>query len=86
MAKDFHNAAGYGNLSEIKIFIAAGLSPNERGNNGITPLIMSARFHHNDVIEWLLMNGADVNLSDNQGRTALMHAAQSRNMDGRNKG
>lgn len=82
MAKDIHNAAGFGNLQAVKEFASAGISPNIRGNNGITPLIMSARFHHNHIIEWLLENGADVDLPDNQGRTALMHAAQSRNIAG----
>jgi ankyrin repeat protein len=82
MAKDIHNAAGYGNLKQVAEFVASGVKINQPGNNGITPLIMAARFHHNGVVQWLLAEGAQVDLADDRGRTPLMHAAQSRNIAG----
>ncbi|WP_298607804.1 sigma-70 family RNA polymerase sigma factor [uncultured Thiothrix sp.] len=43
---------------------------------GMTPLMIAAMHGHKGVFEYLLSLGADANLTDNQGRTALQIARQ----------
>ncbi len=52
MAKDIHNAAGFGNLKEIQRFVKRGVSIDERGPTGMTPLMVAAYYFHNDVLKW----------------------------------
>ncbi len=82
MAKNIHNATGHGNLDEIKRFLKKGVLIDEKNAQGMTPLMMAARFFYNDVVEWLINNGCDINIVDNAGRSALMHAAYTGNADG----
>jgi ankyrin repeat protein len=56
--------------------LAAEIVPND-----MTPLMAAAEKGHSDVCQMLLDAGADPNLKDAIGQTALMHVAQS----GRNK-
>ena len=46
-----------------------------------TPLIVALTNGHNDAFTFLIDKGADVNLQDHVGYTALHHAVQSRNFD-----
>ena len=45
--------------------------------SGITALIAAAYNGHERVVDLLLQRGAEVNLQDSKGRTALMKAAYS---------
>lgn len=54
-----------------------GSDVNERGDNGMSPLIYAAYFAHDDVVRTLLDSGADVNACGNNGITALMAALQN---------
>lgn len=49
---------------------------NERGKNGITPLMLAAKKGNGWEVRALLGRGARVNDSDNDGWTALMYAAR----------
>ena len=48
---------------------------NRRMNGGITPLIDAAMFNETSKVKWLIERGADVNLKDFRGETALIWAA-----------
>ena len=52
------------------------LAAKEWDNKGPTPLIIAASYGELDIIELLLDYGADPNLQDNWGNTALMNNAQ----------
>ena len=56
-----------------------GADVNSKGNkvnNGATALIWAAYQGHAEVVELLLMKGANVNARDKDGTTALMCAAR----------
>ena len=46
-----------------------------------TPLIVALTKGHNDAFTFLIDKGADVNLQDHRGYTALHHAVESKNFD-----
>ena len=53
-----------------------GADVNTKGEFGITPLMLAARFNSSpDVVNALIDAGADVNIRDMFGETALMGAA-----------
>lgn len=47
--------------------------------NPIFPLTMASWFNHIKIVEYLIKNGADVNIRDKYGRTALMVACTEKN-------
>ena len=44
---------------------------------GTTILMLAAYYGHGELVELILTRGADPNLRDNQGRTALRRASES---------
>ncbi|CAG8516038.1 9201_t:CDS:2 [Ambispora gerdemannii] len=55
----------------ITELISRGISPNEKDQNGYTPLAAAVSYNHIAIIELLISNGADVNIRDNEGDTPL---------------
>lgn len=82
MAKNIQNAAGYGNIEEIQRFMKKGISINDSGHYGLTPLMNAVLHFQNSAALFLIENGADVNQIDDFGRTALIHGAFSGNLEG----
>jgi uncharacterized protein len=77
-------AAAFGFTAIVSRLIAAGVDPNARYGNDLTALMWAAG--HDDgaglrdieaVIELLVERGAQLDLADNRGRTALMIAAEN---------
>lgn len=66
-----------GDASKARALIIDGQDVNERGQDGITPLMVSAGNNHVDLIELLISNGADINLTDKVGKNALQHAFEA---------
>lgn len=67
-------AAVDGNLEVVKLFIAAGYSPDTKA--GGTPAIVSAAtFGHADVVKYLIEIGADVNARDDVDATSLVRVS-----------
>ena len=69
-------AAADGNIEAVKQHLAAGTDVNEANVNGRgTPLHFSAAFGHKEVVELLIANGADVNITNPVNLTALDQAS-----------
>ena len=67
-------AAVDGNLEVVKLFIAAGYSPDTKAAG--TPVIVSAAtFGHADIVKYLIDIGADVNAADDVNATALIRVS-----------
>lgn len=72
-----HGAAAVGNHALLRIFLMAGADPNARNSTGETPLHLSARHGHLEVVKELLGRGARVNEQTRfTHATPLMYAAE----------
>jgi hypothetical protein len=67
-------AAVDGNLEVVKLFIAAGYSPDTKAG-GTPPIVSAAMFGHPHVVQYLIEAGADVNAVDENNTTALIRIA-----------
>jgi ankyrin repeat protein len=76
---DVPEASTRGRLDELAALLEAGADPDSRGDHGLTGLMVATS---GDVIELLIRAGADVNLQDFSGRSALMHQAWQGNLAG----
>jgi len=76
--KSFHAAAGAGDIMAINAFLDGGINPNAQNeSDGRTPLISAAARGNLEVTNVLLQRGADVNVKDKKGYTALFHAIEA---------
>lgn len=72
-----HGAAAVGNHALLRIFLMAGADPNVRNATGETPLHLSARHGHLEVVRELIESGARVNEQTRYTHaTPLMYAAE----------
>lgn len=55
----------------LKLLLSKGVGINDPDNTGITPLMASVYNYDSDIAEFLLKSGADPNLKDKSGKTAL---------------
>ncbi len=80
-----HRATSQGHLDVVKLLVKKGAKINAQrdigelinGRTGLTALIIAANWGRTDVVQFLLEQGADPNLTDSWGGhdTALMYAA-----------
>ena len=47
------------------------MSPNSKDSNGYTPLAAAVSYNHIDLVEFLISEGADVNIRDTENDTPL---------------
>ena len=74
--QDFLQAARQGDLWTMAITLWLGADINGvTYPEGQTALILAVRNQDLVAVRWLLIEGADVNKADNDGMTALHHAA-----------
>lgn len=64
-----------GNLEAVKLFVAAGYSPDTT-EGGAPAIVRAAMFGHPEVVMYLIEAGADVNAVDDVNTTALMRLAE----------
>lgn len=65
-----------GDLKTVKKFVEYGSDVNEV-SNGLTPLMVAARYNQVEIINFLLKSGAKVKAKDEKGLTALKYAEMS---------
>lgn len=73
-------AISKGELETVKKYIEEGTKVNKK-INGMTPLMYAARYNQVAIINYLLQQGADLNIKDSQGFTALKYAELSNAFD-----
>ena len=72
---DLVAAAAGGDLSRVKTLLAAKVSANARGEDGVTALMAASHNGYEEVVGALLDAKADANARTSNGTTALMRAA-----------
>jgi hypothetical protein len=65
----------------VKIFIEEGTDINEKNEFGITPLMYASTASSPEFLNYLLKNGANINLRDNEGKNALDHLREDLEYD-----
>lgn len=73
--EDIFQAAAQGNLTSVKAFLAQGININTQDERGSTALIQAVYGNHLHIIEFLVEQGADVNLITKDGWSALLFAS-----------
>ncbi|KAJ2832617.1 hypothetical protein GGI24_001166 [Coemansia furcata] len=65
-------ATGDGDMARVEQLVAADKTlVNAKDENGYTPLHAAASWKHPKLLEFLIKNGGDVNITDNDGDTPL---------------
>lgn len=73
---DIWIAAEFGALGRVKKLLDKGVDVNARsGDYDNTPLIMACKYGCDNVVQYLLDNGAGIDMVDCNGWSALMYAA-----------
>ena len=75
VAGPIHDAAGAGEVEQVRRLLAEGTDVNAKTDEGNTPLHAAAAWGHRDVVAVLLSAGADVNAKERNGMTPLHFAA-----------
>ncbi len=74
-------AARHNTADAVNVLLAGGAKPDFRNIRGFTPLMFAALYSRDTaVLDALLLYRADIDAADDQGRTALMHAAAFRDV------
>lgn len=76
---DLVRNARLGRINKVKEALQAGADIDAIGEDGYTALMEAVLYCHEDVVEYLLANGADINLQQHLGSTVLM-GAQTKSM------
>ena len=71
------NAILKGDLATVKKFVEYGTDVNEM-SNGLTPLMLAARYNKIEILKYLVEKGADKKIQDERGNTALKYAEFSK--------
>jgi len=77
--EDLCDACNRGDLGKIRTLAEQGVNLNGQCQwavIGMTPLTCAAQRGRFDVVQWLLDNGADVNLKDKNGHSPLFAAVR----------
>jgi len=75
------NAAGKGNLEELKGILDRGVDLDFSQRSGKTALIFASKNGHLDIVTQLLDRGANIDAKDRFGGTALHYAASENHLD-----
>jgi len=71
---DLVEAAHTGNLSKVRALLKKETDVDHENSVGVTALIIASREGHEAIVQILLDKGAEVNVRENGGRTALKFA------------
>lgn len=67
---------GHKALEIVAVLLDGNAHPNNRSHDGLTPLHIAAMWGHLQAVELLVNSDADIELCDNEGKTALMLARE----------
>ncbi len=70
-------AIHYGRTNILRAFLEAGFNPNDARLTGEPPLILAVRCGHVDCVKLLLEGGADRQMRDARGKTAVDYAPEN---------
>lgn len=77
-----HYTAWSNNIDLMKKYIKTNhYNINQKNDEGITPLIISIHKNNIDIVNFLLLSGADPNILDSKNKNAMHHAADNGNID-----
>ena len=80
--RPLHFAACVGSMVVTKILVCCrDVDLNAITDDGSTPLFLACQHGHHDCVRWLLAGGADPNITDSGGRSALIIAAANENRE-----
>ena len=71
------NAAGRGDLLQVKTLLATKIDVNDGAGRGITALLVASQNGHRSIVQALLSAKADVNIKTRNGDTPLIAATQT---------
>lgn len=74
------NAIVKGDFETVKKFIEYGANVNE-SREGVTPLMLAARYNNVQIVKYLLEKGARKDAKDERGNTAEKYAEMSKATD-----
>jgi|AntRauTorcE11898_2_1112593.scaffolds.fasta_scaffold37000_1 ankyrin repeat protein len=66
-----------GNKKIVRLFLEAGMSPNDRAQQSMYPLILAAKYNHPEIVDLLMDYEVDPFLEDDFELNALHHAAEN---------
>jgi len=73
------HCAGDGRIREVSFFLAAGFSPDTRNKAGVPLLSIAARKGNREIVRYLIMAGAQLDLkADDRGTSALSDAVMGK--------
>ncbi len=75
-----HYAAG-NNFNYTKFCIDKNIDINVLSNDKETPLMIASKYNQNNIVEYLLAHGANVNIKNYLGKTALNYAQENDSSD-----
>ncbi len=74
----FHRAVRYNNLDVIQFLYEKGGQINQKDNFGETPFLeaigVSFRDQNLEIVKWMTLHGADLSITDREGRGPLQYA------------
>jgi ankyrin repeat protein len=77
-----HAASVAGKVEVVMLVLSAGVNINLRNNHsGETPLMYALREENIDLVDFLLANGADPNVADENGQTPIKRAYNPQTRD-----
>lgn len=68
--KTIHDFAKTGNLSKLKVAIKKGADLNQKDSFGMTPLHYATKEDNYEIIECLITQNVDINISQNERNIA----------------
>ena len=74
IGNSLHPAAEAVDAAEIESLLALGFSIDRRDDAGLTPLMMAAKNDKLQAVKYLLKQGADPSLQNNNGWNVLHYA------------
>lgn len=72
---EFIHAVENNNLTAVKKLLAQGISPDTPNRRGYTPLMIAARTKNENLAQLLLNAGANLNIRNKYGESAIMLAS-----------